>query len=124
MDRVEQFVDLLNPDLHRRPAEIPGPAAAAALVAEIGDWNTFSSGRSLAAWIGLAPKQHPANAARRQKVLARAPSARDPERKLRLIQRRSARCRPIVADRQHRLAKCRGRACKAPVEPLFSLAIE
>jgi transposase len=28
------------------------------LVAEIGDWKTFSSGRSLAAWIGLVPKQH------------------------------------------------------------------
>jgi transposase len=28
------------------------------LVAEIGDWKMFSSGRSLAAWIGLVPKQH------------------------------------------------------------------
>ena len=28
------------------------------MVAEIGDWKTFSSGRSLAAWIGLVPKQH------------------------------------------------------------------
>src|ERR1700735_2999064 len=36
----------------RRLAEIPGigPVGATALVAEIGDWNTFSSGRSLAAW--------------------------------------------------------------------------
>jgi transposase len=44
----------------RRLAEIPGigPVGATALVAEIGDWNTFSSGRSLAAWIGLVPKQH------------------------------------------------------------------
>ncbi len=44
----------------RRLAEIPGigPIGAAALVAEIGDWKTFSSGRSLAAWIGLVPKQH------------------------------------------------------------------
>jgi transposase len=44
----------------RRLAEIPGigPIGATALVAEIGDWNTFSSGRSLAAWIGLVPKQH------------------------------------------------------------------
>jgi transposase len=44
----------------RRLAEIPGigPVVATALVAEIGDWNTFSSGRSLAAWIGLVPKQH------------------------------------------------------------------
>jgi transposase len=44
----------------RRLAEIPGigPIGATALVAEIGDWMTFSSGRSLAAWIGLVPKQH------------------------------------------------------------------
>src|ERR1700731_3215608 len=44
----------------RRLAEIPGlgPGGATALVAEIGDWNSFSSGRSLAAWIGLVPKQH------------------------------------------------------------------
>jgi transposase len=39
----------------RRLAEIPGigPIGATALVAEIGDWKTFSSGRSLAAWIGV-----------------------------------------------------------------------
>ncbi len=44
----------------RRLEEIPGigPLGATALVAEIGDWKTFSSGRSLAAWIGLVPKQH------------------------------------------------------------------
>jgi transposase len=44
----------------RRLAEIPGiaPIGATALVAEIGDWKTFSSGRSLAAWIGLVLKQH------------------------------------------------------------------
>jgi transposase len=44
----------------RRLAEIPGigPIGATALVAEIGDWKTFSSGRNLAAWIGLVPKQH------------------------------------------------------------------
>jgi transposase len=44
----------------RRLAEIPGigPIVATALVAEIGDWKTFSSGRNLAAWIGLVPKQH------------------------------------------------------------------
>ena len=29
-----------------------------AIGAEIGDWKAFSSGRSLAAWIGLVPKQH------------------------------------------------------------------
>ena len=44
----------------RRLEDIPGigPIVATALVAEIGDWKGFSSGRSLAAWIGLVPKQH------------------------------------------------------------------
>src|SRR6266446_877611 len=44
----------------RRLEEIPGigPIVATALVAEIGDWGAFRSGRSLAAWIGLVPKQH------------------------------------------------------------------
>jgi transposase len=44
----------------RRLEAIPGigPIAATALVAEIGDWGAFRSGRNLAAWIGLVPKQH------------------------------------------------------------------
>ena len=44
----------------RRLEEIPGigPIVATALVAEIGDWKQFRSGRNLAAWIGLVPKQH------------------------------------------------------------------
>ena len=44
----------------RRLEEIPGigPIVATALVAEISDWKAFRSGRSLAAWIGLVPKQH------------------------------------------------------------------
>jgi transposase len=44
----------------RRLEEIPGvgPIVATALVAEVGDWKMFSSGRSLAAWIGLVPRQH------------------------------------------------------------------
>jgi len=44
----------------RRLEDIPGigPIVATALVAEIGDWKQFHSGRSLAAWIGLVPKQH------------------------------------------------------------------
>src|SRR5215472_3527271 len=47
-------------DQSRRLEEIPGigPIVATALVAEIGDWGAFRSGRSLAAWIGLVPKQH------------------------------------------------------------------
>jgi len=44
----------------RRLEQIPGvgPVVATALIAEVGDWKEFSSGRSLAAWIGLVPKQH------------------------------------------------------------------
>jgi transposase len=44
----------------RRLEEIPGigPIVATALIAEVGDWKTFSSGRTLAAWIGLVPNQH------------------------------------------------------------------
>lgn len=44
----------------RRLEEIPGigPIVATALVAEVGDWKTFRSGRNLAAWIGLVPRQH------------------------------------------------------------------
>jgi len=44
----------------RRLEEIPGigPIVATALVAEVGNWRAFSSGRSLAAWIGLVPKQY------------------------------------------------------------------
>jgi transposase len=43
----------------RRLAEIPGvgPLTASALVATIGDASTFDSGRQLAAWIGLVPRQ-------------------------------------------------------------------
>src|SRR3984893_17879418 len=45
----------------RRLAEIPGigPIGATALVAEIGDWKTFSSGRNVAAWIGLVRSSTP-----------------------------------------------------------------
>jgi transposase len=35
-----------------------GPVIATALVATIGDAKTFSSGRHLAAWAGLVPRQH------------------------------------------------------------------
>ncbi len=44
----------------QRLEQIPGigPIVATALVAEIGDWKQFRSGRNLAAWIGLVPKQH------------------------------------------------------------------
>jgi len=52
----------------RRLEEIPGvgPIVATALVAEIGDWKTFSSGRSLAAGIGLVPRRSACKRASRQ----------------------------------------------------------
>jgi transposase len=47
-------------ELSRRLAAIPGigPITATALVASIGDARTFKSGRQLAAWPGLVPRQH------------------------------------------------------------------
>jgi transposase len=43
-----------------RLAEIPGigPLTASALVASIDDARAFASGRQLAAWMGLVPRQH------------------------------------------------------------------
>ena len=45
----------------KKLAQIPGigPITASALVASIGDAKSFDSGRQLAAWLGLVPKQHP-----------------------------------------------------------------
>jgi transposase len=47
-------------DLGRRLMEVPGvgPVLASALVASVPDPKTFKSGRDLAAWIGLVPKQN------------------------------------------------------------------
>ena len=44
----------------QRIAEVPGigPLTATALVASIGDARSFKSGRQLAAWLGLVPRQH------------------------------------------------------------------
>lgn len=44
----------------RRLAQIPGigPITASALMASIGDARHFDSGRQLAAWLGLVPRQH------------------------------------------------------------------
>lgn len=44
----------------RRLQKIPGigPITASALVASIGDAKAFKSGRQLAAWLGLVPRQH------------------------------------------------------------------
>jgi transposase len=43
-----------------RLAQIPGigPITATALVASVGDAQSFASGRQMAAWIGLVPRQH------------------------------------------------------------------
>ena len=47
-------------EMSRKLAEIPGigPITATALVASIGDAKNFVSGRQLAAWLGLVPRQH------------------------------------------------------------------
>ena len=48
-----------NP-LSRKLEKIPGigPLTASAMVAAVGDAKSFDSGRQLAAWLGLVPKQH------------------------------------------------------------------
>lgn len=47
-------------DLSCKLAQVPGigPITASALVASIGDAKNFDSGRQVAAWLGLVPKQH------------------------------------------------------------------
>jgi transposase len=47
-------------DLGRRLMEVPGvgPVLASAMVASVPDPSAFKSGRDLAAWIGLVPKQN------------------------------------------------------------------
>jgi len=47
-------------DASRKLAEIPGigPITASALVASIGDAKSFESGRQLAAWLGIVPRQN------------------------------------------------------------------
>ena len=49
-----------NSELSTKVAEVPGigPISASALIASIGEAKNFSSGRQLAAWLGLVPKQH------------------------------------------------------------------
>ena len=49
-----------NNEMSRRLEAIPGvgPCIATALVASIADPGVFRSGRQMAAWIGLVPKQH------------------------------------------------------------------
>lgn len=47
-------------DLSRKLAKVPGigPLTASALVASLGDAKNFTSGRQVAAWLGLVPRQH------------------------------------------------------------------
>jgi transposase len=57
----EQIVDWHErSEPSRRLAKIPGigPITASALVASISDVRSFKSGRQLAAWLGLVPRQH------------------------------------------------------------------
>jgi len=65
----------------RRLATIPGVGliTATALVATIGDASQFRSGRELAAWLGLVPKQYSTGGKDRrsgwlQALLARRPT--------------------------------------------------
>ncbi len=47
-------------DVSSKLAQIPGigPITASALVASLGDVKNFKSGRQVAAWLGLVPRQH------------------------------------------------------------------
>jgi transposase len=64
-ERIEQFDrELLEQartdEVCRRLVGAPGvgPVIATAMVATLGDAKLFRNGRSLAAWIGLTPRQH------------------------------------------------------------------
>ena len=66
LDRQVGELEVLIQTWHRssdvscKLAQIPGigPITASALVASIGDAKNFDSGRQVAAWLGLVPKQH------------------------------------------------------------------
>lgn len=55
-------------ELSRRLATVPGigPITATALVATVGEARNFRSGRHLAAWLGLTPKEQASGLKRRQ----------------------------------------------------------
>jgi transposase len=61
-------------ELSRRLAQIPsiGPIGAARLVIKVTDPQAFRSGRDLAAWIGLTPKDHSTAGKQRLGVITRA----------------------------------------------------
>ena len=56
--QIKNFAD--NDDRCKRILEIKGvgPMIACAVVAAMGDPNTFKNGRHFSAWLGLVPKQH------------------------------------------------------------------
>ena len=58
LDRELAHIALDDPSA-RRLMEVPGigPLTATALVAAVGDASAFASGRDLAAWLGLVPRQ-------------------------------------------------------------------
>jgi transposase len=89
----------------RRLEEIPGvgPIVATALMAEVGDWKEFTSGRSLAAWIGLVPRQHSTGGKRETRQNLEAGQST-----LALAARRRRHgCHPICAPARHEAALAR-----------------
>ncbi len=67
LNQLDQQVDELGDQIlawhqdnenSRKLAEIPGIGPITALMATIGDAKEFRSGRELAAWMGLVPRQH------------------------------------------------------------------
>lgn len=62
VDEIEAQIQAWHRDseLSSRLAQVPGigPITASALIASIGDAKNFESGRQLAAWLGLVPRQH------------------------------------------------------------------
>src|SRR5947207_12386603 len=93
----------------RRLEEIPGvgPIVATALVAEVGDWRVFSSGRSLAAWIGLVSAETALN--RWQRKTRQDLKAGQSTLALAARCRRDG-CHPICALARHEAALARSSA--------------
>ncbi len=62
VDELERQIQVWhrNSELSCKVAQIPGigPITASALIASIGDAKNFDSGRQVAAWLGLVPRQH------------------------------------------------------------------
>lgn len=57
----------------QRLATVPGigPITATALVASVGDARNFKTGRHLAAWLGLTPREHASGLKRRQGAISK-----------------------------------------------------